>query len=76
MSDVLYDKPYTARSNLVNFIPSKSAYKRVYFNRRRDQCWLFKKKANDKEDPKDGLKNVVEKEGAPAGSKDINDSKP
>lgn len=71
MSQVLYDLPYTKRNKLVNFIPSKDSYKRVYFNRRRDQCWLFKKK--DKEDPKEGIKSIPEKESAPPGAKDIND---
>ena len=71
MSQVLYDQPFSKRSNLINFIPSKNRYKQVYYNRRRDQCWLFKKPPSDKEDLKDNVKKFTEKAPAPAGEKDI-----
>jgi len=74
MSQTLYEQGFSKNLNLPNFIPAKDKYRQLYYNRRRDQTWLFKEKG--KEDPKEDVKAFTETAPAPEANKDIHDDKP
>lgn len=74
MSQTLYDRGFKHNKGLCNFISSKDKYKQIYYNRRRDQSWLFKEK--DKEDPKEDVEAQPVSAPAPNANKDIHDDEP
>ncbi len=74
MSQTLYDRGFKHNKGLCNFIHSKDKYKQLYYNRRRDQSWLFKEKSL--EDPKEKVKPQPVEAPAPLVNKDIHDDEP
>ncbi len=74
MSQTLYDRGFKHNKGLCNFIASKDKYKQLYYNRRRDQSWLFKEKS--KEDPKEEVKPQPVAAPAPLANKNIQDDEP
>tara|TARA_R100000278_G_C5332262_1_gene115156 strand:+ start:156 stop:389 length:234 start_codon:yes stop_codon:yes gene_type:complete len=71
MSQTLYDRGFKHNTSLCNFISSKNKYKQLYYNRRRDQSFLFKEKGL--EDPKEEVKAAPETAEAPLANKQIKD---